>query len=336
MLERHITICAALAAGCGSSPPAPRLPVPPLADTATHTVRRVEVATGVSLEVLDFGGTGTPIVLLAGLGNTAHVFDDFAPALAVNHRVVGITRRGFRSSTTTATGYDVATRAADDLAVLDALHFERAILIGHSLAGDELTELATTHGDRVISLVYLDAAHDHAAIRAVLATAPKDLDRPPPRSAFASVTAFGQWIRAFVGFELSRGELLASLVLGPHGEVIDMRDRPITTQRYMEGATAQDFTRVHAPALVLMAEWTEASHPGYRDLDAGSRARLHDWFPLMAAVGEATRARVKRDLAGARLVEVEHGHHYMFITERPVVLDAIRTFLEATAPHSQT
>jgi len=35
----------------------------------------------VKLEVLDWGGTGRPLVLLAGLGNTAHVFDDFAPKL---------------------------------------------------------------------------------------------------------------------------------------------------------------------------------------------------------------------------------------------------------------
>ena len=34
------------------------------------------------LEVLDWGGAGRPLVLLAGAGNTAHVFDEFAPRLA--------------------------------------------------------------------------------------------------------------------------------------------------------------------------------------------------------------------------------------------------------------
>jgi non-heme chloroperoxidase len=33
----------------------------------------------VNLEVLDWGGSGRPLVLLAGLGNTAHIFDKFAP-----------------------------------------------------------------------------------------------------------------------------------------------------------------------------------------------------------------------------------------------------------------
>jgi len=41
----------------------------------------VLAADTVRLEVLDFGGTGPPIVLLAGLGTSAHVFDEFAPKL---------------------------------------------------------------------------------------------------------------------------------------------------------------------------------------------------------------------------------------------------------------
>jgi len=50
-------------------------------DKAPHRAQMITVADDVQLEVLDFGGKGRPIVLLAGLGNTAHVFDDFAPKL---------------------------------------------------------------------------------------------------------------------------------------------------------------------------------------------------------------------------------------------------------------
>ena len=51
-------------------------------DPSPHTVQFVNVEQGVQLEVLDWGGNGRAIVLLAGSGNTAHVFDDFAPKLA--------------------------------------------------------------------------------------------------------------------------------------------------------------------------------------------------------------------------------------------------------------
>jgi non-heme chloroperoxidase len=43
-------------------------------ETALKT-QLVEVQPDVKLEVLDWGGTGRNLVLLAGLGNTAHVFD---------------------------------------------------------------------------------------------------------------------------------------------------------------------------------------------------------------------------------------------------------------------
>ena len=47
-------------------------------DTSPHQSRFVVVAKGVQLEVLDWGGTGRPVVLLAGFGGTAHDFDAFA------------------------------------------------------------------------------------------------------------------------------------------------------------------------------------------------------------------------------------------------------------------
>src|SRR6266545_5957004 len=50
-------------------------------DPSPHTIQFVTVDKNVRLEVLDWGGSGRPLVLLAGGGNTAHVFDDFAPKL---------------------------------------------------------------------------------------------------------------------------------------------------------------------------------------------------------------------------------------------------------------
>lgn len=76
---------------------------------------------GVHLEVLDWSGSGTPLVLLAGGGDTAHVFDDFAPKLKPGFHVYGITRRGFGQSGFSPEVWG-ADRLGDDVfAVLDAL-----------------------------------------------------------------------------------------------------------------------------------------------------------------------------------------------------------------------
>ena len=131
-------------------------------DPSPHRVQMVTVDAGVQLEVLDWGGAGRPLVLLAGLGNTAHVFDEFAPKLTPVCHVYGITRRGFGSSSVPASGY-ASDRLGDDvLAVLDALRMERPVLAGHSLAGEELSSVATRHPERIAGLIYLDAANSYA------------------------------------------------------------------------------------------------------------------------------------------------------------------------------
>src|SRR2546425_12260526 len=73
-------------------------------DPSPHTVQFVRVDNDVRLEVLDWGGTGRPVVLLAGGGNTAHIFYEFAPKLTANYHVYGITRRGYGASRFLATG----------------------------------------------------------------------------------------------------------------------------------------------------------------------------------------------------------------------------------------
>lgn len=131
-------------------------------DPTPHQSQLITVDTDVTLEVLDWGGSGQPLVLLAGLGNTAHVFDSIAPKLTAGHRVYGITRRGFGASSTPSSGY-AADRLADDVIdVANTLKIGRAVFVGHSVAGQELTALGSRYPDRVAALVYLEAGYAYA------------------------------------------------------------------------------------------------------------------------------------------------------------------------------
>jgi len=47
-------------------------------DPSLHKTHFVTVQHGVRLEVLDWGGSGPPLIFLAGLGGTGHSFDGFA------------------------------------------------------------------------------------------------------------------------------------------------------------------------------------------------------------------------------------------------------------------
>ena len=122
----------------------------------------IEVEDGVKLEVVDWGGSGRPVVLLAGLGANAHTYDKFAPRLTPSYHVYGVTRRGFGSSSVPPSGYSADRLGDDVLAVLAALNVNRPVLVGSSIAGQELSSVGSRHPDKVAGLIYLDAGYSYA------------------------------------------------------------------------------------------------------------------------------------------------------------------------------
>ena len=72
-------------------------------DKSTHKSGFV-TANGIKMNYLDWGGTGDVIILLAGLGNDAHVFDEIAPSFTDKFHVIGLTRRGFGETERPAKG----------------------------------------------------------------------------------------------------------------------------------------------------------------------------------------------------------------------------------------
>jgi non-heme chloroperoxidase len=134
----------------------------PWQDPSPHHVQFVTVDKDVRLEVLDWGGSGQPVVLLSGRGDTAHIFDAFAPQLTAHYHVYGITRRGFGASSSPSSGYSADRLGEDVIAALNACKIARPVLVGHSVAGEELSYIGTHYPERVSALIYLDAAYEYA------------------------------------------------------------------------------------------------------------------------------------------------------------------------------
>ena len=107
-------------------------------DPSPHQVRFVAVEEGVQLEVLDWGGTGRPIVLLGGY-TTAHAFDDIAPKLTAAGHVYAVTRRGLGASSKPDHGYTARESAEDVMLVLASLKLEKPVLLGNSFGGQDLS-----------------------------------------------------------------------------------------------------------------------------------------------------------------------------------------------------
>jgi non-heme chloroperoxidase len=127
--------------------------------------RSITVAPGVSLEVIDWGGGGPPLIFLAGLGNTAHIFDNFAPKFLPSYHAYGVTRRGFGASSSPVpddSNYSADRLGDDVLKVMDVLGIKKPVIIGHSIAGEELSSIGNRFPDKVAGLIYLDAGYAYA------------------------------------------------------------------------------------------------------------------------------------------------------------------------------
>jgi len=99
------------------------------------------------------------LLFLAGLGCNAHIYDRIAPRFIDQFHALVLTRRGHGESDYPETGYDIDTLADDIRQFMDILKIDQAVLIGHSLAGIELSHFAALYPERVVKLVYLDAAY---------------------------------------------------------------------------------------------------------------------------------------------------------------------------------
>jgi pimeloyl-ACP methyl ester carboxylesterase len=95
-------------------------------------------------------GRGTPVVLLHGLGATKASFLPSVAALAATHRAIAIDLPGFGDSDKPLRGaYDPAFFARAVVALLDALHLDRAHLVGNSMGGRVAIEVGLVAPSRV-------------------------------------------------------------------------------------------------------------------------------------------------------------------------------------------
>jgi non-heme chloroperoxidase len=294
-------------------------------DPSSHVSRLVPVGQDVRLEVLDWGGTGRPLVLLAGGGDTAHIFDDFAPRLTRDFHVYGITRRGFGESTFAPVTSGAATFGDDVLAVLDALKLEKPVLVGSSIAGQELSSIGTRHPDRVAALVYLDAAYQYAFDNGRIPTF-EDINavgfpqRPPPTEAdLASFAALRQYYTRMQGFTYPEAELRIKRSVTAQGGV--GAERVFPGSRSLLTAITK-FVQIQTPALFLVS----AQHPG-RWAEISGDPKVRQQVAGLRAVLERQAKAIQESIPSARVVQLPDANHYVFLSNEADVLREIRAFV---------
>lgn len=259
-------------------------------DTSPHRSGFVK-ANGVRLHYLEWsGGKRGVLLMLTGLGNDAHIFDSFAVRFTDQYRVLALTRRGYGESDKPRTGYDVSTRIEDVRRFLNALGIAKVTLIGHSVAGDELTAFATAYPARVDKIVYLDAAYDRSKTAALVADDP----------------------------------ILKAL---PNGG--QTRWDAISTQ-VMKGSAAfhPDYRGIRAPALAFFA--LPKMHPGFREAPtAEDLKRMNAWWTAKGLPHiRADIAQFRREARRGQVVEMHYANHFLFLaSSQDEVVRRTREFL---------
>jgi non-heme chloroperoxidase len=308
-------------------------------DPSKHNVQFVTVDDGVRLEVLDWSGSGRPIVLLTGSGNTAHVYDDFAPKLTDFGHVYGITRRGFGDSSHPDSGYTQQRLADDILQVLDSLKIAKPVLVGHSMAGGELTTLGAEHSDRLAGLVYMAAGENPYYIpsyRALLDKLPSTMAmrKPPepPAEAYKSFRAYRDWQMRTLGFAFPESELRNMFETGPDGSIGRYRTPNNVFDAIHDGEQKRDYSKISVPMLGLYPfPPSEDDHLQrytlWQPKNAQERAAVREVYDADASYIHSYEKGLQAGLGGARVIELPGANHYVFLTNEADVLRELQAFV---------
>jgi pimeloyl-ACP methyl ester carboxylesterase len=300
-------------------------------DPSPHTSHFATV-NGVRLNYVDWGGTGPPLIMIPGFGDTPHCFDDLAPVVRDRCRVLAYARRGHGRSEAKSP-YDTDTLVEDLRQLLDHLGLDTVHLAGWSLGGGEITRFAELYPDRVRTLAYLDAALDRGnpAWRQAMEIAPLSLFPDP--QALRSLEAYRQWwqstwfvdvpwpdaaeahIRDMVDRQPD-GSLRPTSPDSMAGEIVGSYASPTGYRR--------DYRKVTAPVLFIFPATWIPSLP-----DFALRRQVDLWHAThYRPIRTAAIERLRRELRDVTIVELQGGNHNnFFFTQLDQVAAAMRELL---------
>lgn len=298
-------------------------------DATKHKAGFITVQRNVRLHYLDFGGTGPALILLPGIGNTAHAYDDFAAGLTDRFHVYALTRRGFGESSHPPVGYDLGRLVEDIRVALDSLKLAQVDLVGHSFAGQEMTHFARQHPHRLRRMVYLDGAFDNVSVDSIAQTV---FTAPVPYPGKAPLTdrdtstyrAYVNYVHSTRGVRIPESDIRVRVKHDGIIEELGVGYSGIGREGEIE---RQEWETLPVPALGVFAirDRYEHSEP-WVTADTSWRRDVQAYLDQSKAVSDFAVADFKRAPRSETLV-VRGGHHWVFVSHREEVLKAVRDFL---------
>ena len=304
-------------------------------DPSPHHITFVTVDNGVKLEVLDWGGSGRAVVLLAGY-QTAHEYDDIAPKLTAFCHVYGITRRGFGASSRPDSGYTAQRSAEDVLEVLDALKLDHPVLAGHSFGGEDLFTIGAEHPTVVAGLVFFDSADDPTLPTSAYGVAEVDTKRLPASMTTPELQPDNSSFQA-----LRESQLKAHGVMEPEAE---LRQRyPVnsdgsigedSTPKWVRdaifaGIQKPKYSNIQAPVLAILAVPLplDEQFKKYQPRTADERAAMEQKYAMGGAFTKRTVKDLKAGNPSAQIVTLPGASTYIFLSNENDTVREMHSFV---------
>lgn len=248
-------------------------------------------------------GQGEPLILIRGLGSNADHWYPQVPDFAAHYRVIVFDNRGIGRSGDPGEDVTIQNMAADTIGLMDALHIERAHILGVSMGGMIAQEIAIHHAQRVKSLILVVT---HGGGERQL-------------RAEASVI---QLIRAMV-LEGSLSSRIAALPA--FFDPLTLKQNPACVQTYAAAAS-----KYPADTKILSSQWRAVqAHDVYDRLPAIQAPTL-----VLASEGDVlippgNSELLAKRIPNARLVTIAGGGHQILIEQPNACNQAVLEFLQA-------
>ena len=264
-------------------------------------------------------------------------FDDFAEKLTGSYHVFGITRRGFGASTHADFGYTDQRLADDMVQILHSLKIVAPVLVGHSMAGAELTTIGSQHSDQLAGLVYLDALRDptlddseNAVIRKKLPAAM--LHGPEPSDADQKTfQTYRDWQRRTGNTVFPESELRNCYQANSDGSMGDYKTAESIVDAINKGIRKRDYSGIRVPVLAFVGLPLSAGSlmsGNYEPKNEQERAAMDESFKAVVGYIKRDAKKLQSEVPGARVIEMPGADHHVFLSNESDVLRELRRFLE--------
>jgi pimeloyl-ACP methyl ester carboxylesterase len=295
---------------------------------------------GARLHYLDWGGAGRPLVCLAGLGDTAHLYRGLAPKLVDRYWVVGLTRRGHGRSHRPDSGYELDTFVEDIRRFLDRLAIERSILIGHSFGGLEMPRFARRYPERVEAIVYLDALFpvldpepdlSGDPIWSIVPTGGPSADDLVSRDTYLSYFRRARPAWARIWCEVIEADLMDKVTIQHDDHLAYHHDDALMNSIYAETWATRnpEYGNVRAPMLAIVPDGN--FHPGIPQDAPDELRQAADRYwrtKLLPWIRQRTET-FRRAAPAARVLEFDSPYHHVFLAQEDETAQAILDFLDS-------